>query len=317
MISNNAPSLSIVVEWENAKNSDVGRGRAMLMALIEQLRGLPQTPSVPPEMFLMYDGDDGDAATIMEQVRDITAGFPGQVTALPCHGLDYYEQKNAGADRAKNEAILFVDCDIIPSQGWLKNLLDCYVEEKADVVCGVTHMEEQSLYEKAFALFWFFPLPSEMKGRQSASRFFANNVLFRAEVFKNTPFPDAPLVRGKCLVLAKKLQADGRSICMEPRAMVLHPAPNGVRHFIKRALCSGQDNVLLRDDVGVRGALRRFRWQIKAAVQRIAKHHREVGLGACGAIAAMVIAATYIGLECAGELISLINPRLIRNNLRV
>jgi glycosyl transferase family 2 len=73
----------------------------------------------------------------------------------PCRGLDYYQQKNFGAQQAKHEAILLVDCDIIPCNGWLRNLLECYVEEQADMMCGATHMEQRTLYEKAFALFWF------------------------------------------------------------------------------------------------------------------------------------------------------------------
>ena len=245
------------------------------------------------------------------------AGFPGSVSIAPCKKLDYYEQKNLGAQCATHEVILRVDCDIIPCSGWLHNLLVCYVEERADVVCGATHMETRSLYEKAFAAFWFFPLASEMPPRSTTSQFFANNVLFRAELLKNTPFPNAPLVRGKCTLLTEKLLKDHRSIYLEPSAKVIHPPPKGIVHFMKRALCSGQDNVVMEADRGLRGAFRRFRCQIKGAAKRIISHRQEVGLGPLGVVGATGIAASYITLQFVGEAISLISPQFIRKNFRV
>ena len=183
--------------------------------------------------------------------------------------------------------------------------------------CGATDMETRSLCEKAFAAFWFFPLASEMPPRSTTSHFFANNVLFRAEVLKNTPFPDVPLVRGKCTLLAEKLLKDHRSIYLAPSSKVIHPPPKGIAHFMKRALCSGQDNVVMETDRGLRDAFRRFRWQIKGAAKRIISHRHEVDLGPFGVVGAAGIAASYITLQLVGEAISLISPQSIRENFRV
>jgi hypothetical protein len=311
------PSLSIVVEWENAKNSDFHRGIAMLSSIADQLRNLSNPLPMVPELILIHDEDNGNSEESIAIVANALAGFPGSVSIVPCKKLDYYEQKNLGAQLATHEAILLVDCDIIPCSGWLQNLLACYVEERADVVCGATHMETRSLYEKTFAAFWFFPLASEMPPRSTTSQFFANNVLFRAEVLKNTPFPNAPLVRGKCTLLTEKLLKDHRSIYLEPSAKVIHPPPKGIAHFVKRALCSGQDNVVMETDRGLRGAFRRFRWQIKGAAKRIISHRHEVGLDPVGVVGATSIAASYITLQFVGEAISLISPQFIRENFRV
>jgi Glycosyl transferase family 2 len=312
------PSLSIVVEWENAKNSDFGRGRAMLSALSDQLQGLQDELPAPPELILVFDEEDGSAVDLRDRLAGgILDRFPGTVRMASSRALDYYQQKNFGAQLAKHNAILLVDCDVIPCGGWLRHLLNCYVEEQADVVCGATHMEQKTLYEKAFALFWFFPLASEMHHRGKASYFFANNVLFRADLLKSTPFPECPLVRGKCVLLARTLVASSRSIYCEPNAKVIHPPPNGLAHFIKRALCSGQDSAVMSADRGLRAAFRRCRWQIKNAAKRIVHHRHEVELAPWGIPAAVGIAASYFGLEFIGETIGLINPHVIRKHLRV
>jgi Glycosyl transferase family 2 len=310
-------SLSIVVEWENAKNSDFQRGRAMLSVLIDQLQSLSRARAAAFELILVYDGDEASVETIIASLQDITTRFPGTVTMAPCHGLDYYQQKNFGAQRAKYESILFVDCDIVPCPGWLQNLLDCYVEEGADVVGGATHMETRSLYEKAFAVFWFFPLASEVHQRGPASYFYANNVIFRADVFKNMPYPDSNLVRGQCVLLARKLLAHHHSIYSEPSAKVLHPPPNGLRHYIKRALCAGQDRVAGEAPLGLSGAFRQCYWEIRKAVKRIVAHRREVELSPLGVVGAMGIGASYFGLEFVGQVISFMNPNLLREKFRV
>jgi hypothetical protein len=320
------PSLSIVVEWENAKNSDFQRGRAMLRSLIDQLRGLSSELPAAPELILVYDADEGAPEGIMAGLGDVTAGFPGPVTMAPCHRLDYYEQKNFGAQRAKHEAILFLDCDVVPCRGWLQNLLDCYVQEGADVVGGATHMEKRSTYEKAFAAFWFFPLAGEAQKRRASSHFFANNVLFRAEIFKSRPFPKSSLVRGQCTLLAEKLLADHHSIYLEPSARVIHPPPNGLAHFVKRALCAGHDKVALKLEHRYRtgtvfrllaGAIVRFCREVKAAAKSVILHRREVELGSLQIAGAMGIAVSYVCLELVGETISLINPHFIRKHFRV
>jgi glycosyltransferase involved in cell wall biosynthesis len=312
MTLQNMPSLSIVVEWEQTNNSDFHRGLKMLSSIADQLRNLPNPLPTAPELILVRDEDDGNPS-----LANALAGFPGSVSVVPCENLDYYEQKNLGAQQAKHEAILLVDCDIIPCSGWLQNLLDCYVEERADVVCGATHMESRSIYEKAFAAFWFFPLASEMPPRGTTSLFFANNVLFRAEILKSTPFPNAPLVRGKCLLLAEKLLQDRRSIYLEPSAKVIHPPPNGIAHFVKRALCSGQDNFVMETDRGLLGGFRRFCWQTMVAAKRIVSHRHEVGLGPLGVVGAAGIAASYFTLEFVGEAISVVSPHFIRKKFRV
>jgi hypothetical protein len=107
------------------------------------------------------------------------------------------------------------------------------------------------------ALSWFFPLPSECISCK-ASHFWANNVLFRANLLKRTPFPECLLVRGNADLLARTLIASGRSMYWEPNAKVIHPPPNGLAHFIKDALCKGQDDAAMMPIVIRRTPCREF-----------------------------------------------------------
>lgn len=311
------PSLSIIVEWENAKSSELARARAMLSALAEQTRRLSNRFPAPPELILVHDAEDGAAEDTLAAVRPSVGDFVGEIRVLPCEGLDYYAQKNFGAAQARNEVILLADSDIVPDEDWLERLLSCLVEENADVVCGATLLDTGTFYEKAFAGFWFFPTRSETGERRRSEHFFANNVAFRKDVLRDHPFPDLPLVRGSCTVLARTLLENGKVIMIEPAARVGHPPPNGLGHFVKRALCSGQDNVYLRPEPGPMGAARRLKRQIGETRRRIQRNREELGLGPMGAVGGLLVAACYFGLEFVGDLVTQVHPTLIRSNLRV
>ena len=321
------PALSVVIEWENARNAKKARGPEMLHRLFAQLTALDNRFAAAPEVILVHDKDDNSAEQILAAIGTGQPPFRGSVRTCPCEGLDYYDQKNFGARGARGEAILFVDSDVIPEDGWLVALLECYIEEQADVVAGATYIHGPSLYECAFALFWFFPLEADYRRllRAPSTAFFANNVMFRAGAFR--PYPDAPLVRaGRWAMLADILLKSGQSIILEPRARTQHPAPNGVKHFVYRALCEGQDNVVQEKSADnrrlvalrrFRSALHRFGRNMLHSSTKIATRHRDVGLNWLGALGAMFIALAYYGFTFCGELVTAVSPQFIRQNLRV
>ena len=291
----------------------------MLQRLFAQLTALDNRFTEAPEVILVHDANEGSAERILADTRHST--FHGIVRTCPCEGLDYYDQKNFGACEARGEAILFVDSDVIPEDGWLQALLDCYIEEAPDVVAGATYIHGPSLYDRAFALFWFFPTEVDYRktSRRPCKGFFANNVIFRAEAFRPVMFPDAPLVRGRCTMLADILLKSRHSIIMEPRARTRHPAPNGMKHFVYRALCEGQDNVKYYKSKHGKclAAFGRFRRNVLRSLTKIATRHHEVGLNWPGALGAMFIALAYYGLTFCGELLTVAFPHMIRRHLRV
>ena len=220
MVANLArPALSVVIEWENAKNSASNRAMVMLRSLVQQLDAERMRLGGPTELILVHDAEETTASEILMSVESEMAGFSGLVKTVPVENLDYYQQKTMGASQSRGDAILFVDSDVIPASGWLSNLLNCYFNEKADVVCGTTCISTDSLYAKTFALFWFFPLAQDAGVRRRTNHFFANNVLFRASVFRDLPFPESDLVRGKCIQLARMLGEHQKSIFIEPKGV--------------------------------------------------------------------------------------------------
>ena len=234
-------------------------------------------------------------------------------------GSTNYDQKNLGACEARGEIIIFIDSDVIPEDDWLEALLECYLEERPDVVAGATYINGPSLYDRAVPL-RFFPTEADYRRRSRAPirHFFANNVLFRATVFRRSMFPDAPLVRGRCIMLADQILKSGHRIIAEPRARTQHPAPNGLKHFVYRALCEGQDNAHFESAHEKSfTALRHFKGNILRASRSIANHHGDVGLNRTGALGAMFIAFAYYGVTFCGELLTVAFPHLIRRNVRV
>ena len=130
----------------------------------------------------------------------------------------------------------------MPEPGWLAALIEPFRDPKIEVAGGNTYIDPANLYSKAFALFWFFPLRSSGGGLTPSDRFFANNVVFRRDLFLAYRFPDLPLLRGQCWALAEALQRDGHRIYIQNEARVSHPPPNGLQHYARRALCEGHDN---------------------------------------------------------------------------
>ena len=314
-------SLSIVIEWENVKHSKQTRAEAMLEVLFCQLKSLKYRFSEGAEIILVCDASATPASSVLRKMEAEFVQTGNSIRTFCIDGLDYYQQKNFGADQTHSDLLLFLDSDVVPQEGWLEALLDCQAEENADVVCGATYIEANSLYSKSVALFWFFPLPSESKLRSHVSHFYANNVLFKGEVFRGMPYPRTGLVRGECTRLARMLLDCQRSIVLEPKARVIHPAPNGLSHFVKRALCQGHDNVHCQDNDNFWHATHLYFRRLAAQAKRIVSKREEVQLGRIGSLAAIAIATTYNTLEYIGEVLTLAMspryPHFIRDKVRV
>lgn len=324
---NSLPSVSVVIEWENARLSELGRARRMLAALAEQLAALEERMNAPPELIVLHDQDAVDPALIIGCVEE-AFGDPPRIAlrTVPTDGAGYYAQKNRGAEMASRELVLFLDSDVVPEPGWLAALLEGFSDPRVGVACGNTYVEPEGFAAKAFALFWFFPLRSAVPADAApveSEHFFANNVAFRRELFLSYRFPDLPMLRGQCVALARRLRQDGHSILIDRRARVSHPPPNGFSHFVRRALCEGHDAV---QQDRLRGGGRyghglgtpyRFARSVWQAGRRILGHRREVGLGPVGAAAAFGMAVGYYGLCVVGEVLGRVSPETVRRRLAV
>lgn len=323
-IMHNSPlSFSVIIEWENAKLSELTRTRRMLSALGDQIQELDPSKWQRPEIVILYD----PAAINPKMIQDTVAGAMG--VTLPASALKilsakkmrYYELKNYGAKQTEADVLVFLDSDVIPEPGWLAALLGGVTQPGVDVIGGNTYIAPESLYSRAFGLFWFFPLRSLGINAIPSEHFFANNVAIKKTVFDKHHFPCHQKFRGQCTDLAKTLRENNYGLFLHPAARVTHPPPNGGYHFIIRALCAGHDLVLTatehQRETSINAAWRRFINQVRASRQRIKIHRREVELGSATGIAAQGIAIAYYGLVFVGECITMTKPDFISKHFPI
>ncbi len=316
-MGNASLSFSVIIEWENAKLSELARTRRMLSALGEQILGLDPEKWQRPEIVILYDPAAIDPKVIRDAVAQAMGAAPpaSALKVLPAENMRYYELKNHGARQTGADVLVFLDSDVVPEPGWLAALLDGITQPGVDVIGGNTYIAPESLYSRAFALFWFFPLRSAGSEAIPSEHFFANNVAFKKEVFDRHHFPCHRKFRGQCTDLAGTLRANHYGLFLHPAARVDHPPPNGIYHFIIRALCAGHDLVVTvaehQRETGLKAAWRRFIRQVRAARERIRLHRQEVELGSAAGFAAQGIAIAYYGLVFVGECITRARPDFI------
>ena len=314
---------SIIIEWENAKLSDLGRTRRMLTSLAEQIPSLTSHGWPAPDLLISYNPENIYPNIIHETLAD-NSGLRAAIKEakiVPAKDMSYYELKNHGAQLAQSEFIIFLDSDVVPEPGWLMTLLTTILQPGKDAVAGNTYVEGKSIYAKAFALFWVFPLRGHGSAIKPSEHFFANNVAFRRSVFLHYGFPCRSTFRGQCTELARTLVGAGHGVYIHEAAIVDHPPPNGLRHFINRALCAGYDNSLYESPdqrlTSIRKAWERFTSDVTRACRRIRAMRHHVSLRKADILSAQSLALCYFSLVFVGECVSHYFPTLIPRHFAI
>ncbi len=296
------PSFSAVVEWENAKLSGAARATRMLCELAGQTRQLSDRFDERPELILLYEKGDVDPEAIERAVRQAFGAEPPlEVRYHATEGSNYYGQKNIGAELATRDYLLFLDSDVVPEPGWLQALLGS-IRPGVEVVAGSTYVDPSSFFGRAFALFWFFPPRSAIGGLHESDNFFANNVVFRRDLFLAYRFPDLPLYRGHCAALGVQLRRNGIRLFVRADARVAHPPPNP-QHFVHRALSEGYD-LAIRARLSGREkefGTEELRRQLGNMRKRVANRLKHLEVGKREIRAARMLATTYCVLRFVGQ----------------
>ena len=310
--------LSIVLEWENVLLAEADRCSRMLRQLGKQVT----ETSLKVEVIVLYNPDQVDGGVIERTVHDHLesdgALSQGQVRIEQAPGLHYYELKNEGAMRARGSVVVFIDSDIIPEDGWLGEISQpLFDRPEVAVVAGNTYLAFDSVFEKAFALAWFFPLRNDRKEIHAEhAHFYANSVAFRRDIFLKYKFPKMQegVTRGACVDLAHTLIASGVPIWTNTGAQASHPPPADIHHYVTRGLAQGRDN--LSRDVGsgnsrVEALAKSLRWsaaEVKKAVVRMAHERHRVKLALWQTPGALAIISVYYTLAFVGGGITAIAP---------
>jgi hypothetical protein len=312
------PSFSVIVEWENARLAGLARAIRTLRELFSQLRELAEEIADRPELIILYENGVVAPETIERALSSASvAEAPVDLRLYPTEGSNYYGQKNRGAELASRDYLLFLDSDVVPEAGWLRALLGS-LRPGVDVVAGSTYVERASFLGRAFALFWFFPLRSPSRGLVETPFFYANNVMFRRELFLEYKFPDLPLYRGHCAALAKTLSSRGVRLYQQTNARVAHPPPNAM-HFVHRALSEGYDVTMRARMGGRQGELgtEELRRQLRQMRTRIEERLERMSVGARERVAAMALGRIYCLLRFAGQRWAARSPLQAQRILRI
>lgn len=328
------PQISIIIEWENVKLSEMDRCREMLRAMAKQIPeyfdkqpGVSASDPVPAaEILILYDAGAFDGGFI----EDIVANeFPK--TTRHCHwriiaagSEGYYGLKNIGSRQAQGEVLVFIDSDLIPEEKWLENMLSPMKDPAVKVVAGHAYVTPDDMLSRTFALTWFFPLRAKEAKMSPAKGFFANSVAFQRDVFLAHPYEVIPgASRGACRLLAKKLAAEGVQILSNTGAQASHPPPNGLKHFLMRAVVQGRDDLLMNqtEQRAGKGSIfhsiaRIGKWQLKA-LRRILLQHNSVGMPFYQVPFALFIASVYGFLFFMGDIATRLFPARMKASLHI
>ena len=282
------PDCTIAIEWDNLQRSELGRAQRMATVLRQEI-GACEARGGRVQLLVLYD--PMRVARAQPDGVLAAAGFDapqrdGALVEAP--GLRYYDLKNHAATLAEHEVLVFLDCDSVPEAGWLAELLAGFSAPTVAAVAGNTYLAPVGWYARAMAAFWFFPLRAQPHDPAvDTAHFFANNVAFRADVFRQHGFPVQRRFRGQCAALTQSLIAAGYRLRLHPQSRVEHPAPNGPAHFIARAIAAGSDAT------HTRRAWRRLRKRIRQ--RRLALRMTPVQVFVAYAVAGAYALGMHVG----------------------
>jgi hypothetical protein len=253
---------------------------------------------------------------------------------LPSPLSGYYGLKTNGINHTDADLVILLDSDVIPKEGWLRNMLTTFSSNKVDVVFGNTYIDENTLYAKAFALGWFFHLRTDRGDLEATdgSYIHVNNIAYRKEILEKYPFPlSEGGQRGSCARQMAELREAGIPVYYNHKAKVGHPPPKWFGHFLSRAVGEGRDDYLnakysrdlLQQNPGVVTAHGKEVREIKVPLslrtfkkgfnrlQKIVRNRQQADLSLAATPFAIAIMAFYYFLYLLGNLATRLFPQFM------
>jgi hypothetical protein len=308
------------MEYENATTHNGDDAAPIFAALLRQFfgRGAPPMPTDRNELILAFDPTDQDGEDINRVINNAAPTLAEwlDIRRLPRPQFRYYELKNAGAEVARGEILIFLDSDAVPEDGWLNALVAPFDDPQVVAVNGHTYLGCSDFISRVFALAWVFPLRDDDPHEIQRRSLNANNCAFRREWFARHQFPYHPGFKVSCSLLSAQMRSENIDL-VRAAAFTRHKPLEGWRFVLWRAAITGRDDdaryVTMRtqrriDRLGralsrwVNGTTRSFR--------RIVTHHRDVGMPAYEIPAALAAAFTYFVAAFVSQVISALSaPR--------
>jgi hypothetical protein len=237
-----AARTALVLETNNLRGgADLAKVAGSLGRLFEHLKGQSLPLDRLAQVVVTHDGLP--AQTCAELAH--TSGLALQFVLIDA-STGYYSAKNLGfaaTEAARCDHVVFADADCIPAADWLEQLLLPLCSEQPPAVVAGRTSYSISLVGTALTTIDFMYFPSPL--RAGATRnFYANNVVFRREVFAEHAYQALDGVyRAHCQVLGLNLQAAGVALHYAAAAHTEHRLPDSRGEALKLRWMRGQDSV--------------------------------------------------------------------------
>lgn len=236
-----AARTALVLETNNLRGgADLAKVAGSLARLFEHLKGQSLALSRLAQVVVTHDGLP---EAVCDELRR-SSGLALQFVLIDA-STGYYAAKNLGfaaLDAARCDHVVFADADCIPAADWLEQLLlPLCAEQPPAVVAGRTSYSS-SLAGTALTTIDFMYFPSPLQAGATRN-FYANNVVFRREVFAEHAYQALDGVyRAHCQVLGLRLQAAGIALHYAA-AHTEHRLPDSRAEAVKLRWMRGQDSV--------------------------------------------------------------------------
>jgi hypothetical protein len=240
MLKTLAARTALVLETNNLRGgADAERVGRSLLRVVRLLA----TQSVPltalAQLVITHDGLDDACCQAVQQAAGRPVAF---VRIQPETG--YYEAKNQGfaaTDVQHCEWVVFADADCLPATTWLAELLAPLAQDPTLAAVAGRTSYAASLAGTALTTLDFMYFPSPLAAGATRN-FYANNVLFRREVFDRHSYQALNGVyRAHCQVLGLRLQAAGVAVHHAVAAHTVHRFPDSWGELLQLRWLRGQD----------------------------------------------------------------------------
>jgi cellulose synthase/poly-beta-1,6-N-acetylglucosamine synthase-like glycosyltransferase len=145
----------------------------------------------------------------------------------------------SGFDIAKGEYVLMTDADCVVDKKWIRSVVDTFVEEKADLVLGLSHLDYKGFFGRIQSIEWFYMsrLAAGGIGNNIPLGCFGNNLsLSKKIITESGGFRKLPFSVTEDLLLMQTVHGLGGKIryLTAPEGSILSlPAPD-IKRYIKQ-----------------------------------------------------------------------------------
>lgn len=206
------PDLSIVIETSTAKITGACPESRNLEAWAREAAG-----AAPRRVEVLVIG-----AAPVAGVEKLECGLPPRF--LHCPGAGYYALKNAGANAARGNVVLFTDADCRPGEGFVRRLLAAFEDPRVIAVAGRSFYDGTGLLTRLNTAHSFAYLHRGQKGLDRTMPL-THNLAMRRLACERDPFgPFAGRVGGDRWV-TESLRARGHPLLLVEDLVTWHENP--------------------------------------------------------------------------------------------